>query len=172
MQYGNALGLHRFTLVLMGVAVTGMVGPAKADRISRVDLGGTWHVSSLPGHEAIAATVPGCVHTDLLAAGKIADPYSATTNGACSGSAKAIWIYRRSLRGPAELWPRNTCCCAAKGWTRWPRSASTAAEIAQTDNMFRTYEFDVNGLLKAGSNEIEIRFEAVLPFDAGQGSRA
>jgi hypothetical protein len=36
--------------------------------------------------------------------------------------------------------------------------------VARTDNMFRTWEFDVKKLLKAGENRIEITFDSVLPL--------
>ncbi len=35
--------------------------------------------------------------------------------------------------------------------------------VAQTDNMFRTYEFDVKKHLRTGANQIEIKFDSVLP---------
>ena len=41
----------------------------------RIDLNGEWQLSRHPRGEEIAASVPGCVHTDLLAAGLIDDPY-------------------------------------------------------------------------------------------------
>ena len=41
----------------------------------RLNLGGEWQVSQAGKNDWIPATVPGCVHTDLLAAGKIPDPF-------------------------------------------------------------------------------------------------
>src|SRR5690606_2601136 len=37
-------------------------------------------------------------------------------------------------------------------------------EIARTDNMFRTYEFNVKKFLRVGENTIEIEFAAPLPY--------
>jgi beta-galactosidase/beta-glucuronidase len=39
------------------------------------DLGGAWTLKQAGKRENTGATVPGSVHTDLLAAGKIPDPY-------------------------------------------------------------------------------------------------
>jgi beta-mannosidase len=39
----------------------------------KTPLGQAWTLTTPEG--AIPATVPGCVHTDLLAAGRIPDPY-------------------------------------------------------------------------------------------------
>ncbi|MEN6450334.1 MAG: glycoside hydrolase family 2 protein, partial [Thermoguttaceae bacterium] len=39
---------------------------------------------------------------------------------------------------------------------------------AHTDNMFRTYEFDVKRVLKEGTNSIEVKFDSVVPFVAAK----
>ena len=39
------------------------------------DISGIWQLRQAGKKEFIPAAVPGCVHTDLLAAGKIPDPY-------------------------------------------------------------------------------------------------
>ena len=39
------------------------------------DLCGQWMVRQAGNHEEVPAAVPGCIHTDLLNAGKIDDPY-------------------------------------------------------------------------------------------------
>ena len=46
------------------------------DRIRQIlNLSGEWTLRQAGKNESIKATVPGSVHTDLLAAGKIPDPY-------------------------------------------------------------------------------------------------
>jgi beta-mannosidase len=44
--------------------------------MQRVSLNGSWRVAKAGQRgAALPARVPGCVHTDLLAAGRIPDPY-------------------------------------------------------------------------------------------------
>jgi beta-mannosidase len=40
-----------------------------------LDLDGRWQANNANGSISIGATVPGQIHTDLMAAGKIGDPY-------------------------------------------------------------------------------------------------
>ena len=43
--------------------------------MKQFDLTGSWSLRRADQKQAIPATVPGCVHTDLLAAGEIEDPF-------------------------------------------------------------------------------------------------
>ena len=65
-------------MVMMGNATT-MAAPAPTTR-THVPIASGWTFRKVAhaGHGEepwLAATVPGCVHTDLLAAGKIGDPF-------------------------------------------------------------------------------------------------
>lgn len=57
--------------------VLGATDPIRtpASLVDRLDLGGEWRVNQLGKNKVIRATVPGCIHTDLLAAGVIPDPF-------------------------------------------------------------------------------------------------
>lgn len=73
-------------------------------------LGGGWtlrHVAGplpdgladdLCGARGISATVPGCVHTDLLTAGLIPDPYVDDNESALAWIGRGTWEYRTTLR--------------------------------------------------------------------------
>ena len=43
--------------------------------MQRLSLNGEWQLQQVGSDEVIPANVPGCVHTDLLAAGKIEEPF-------------------------------------------------------------------------------------------------
>jgi beta-mannosidase len=43
--------------------------------MNTITLNGPWNFSKLNDPEWLPASVPGCVHTDLLAAEQIPDPY-------------------------------------------------------------------------------------------------
>jgi len=48
---------------------------AATENLRCVLLNGSWQVAKGGTEDWIPAQVPGCIHTDLLAAGKIADPF-------------------------------------------------------------------------------------------------
>ncbi|HYG34411.1 MAG TPA: hypothetical protein VEC99_06480, partial [Clostridia bacterium] len=63
----------------------------------RTSLNGAWQVSQIGAGDSIPATVPGCIHTDLLAAGKIPDPFYRDNEQAVQWVGEANWVYRRTF---------------------------------------------------------------------------
>ena len=136
---------------------------ARAD-ITRVDLGGAWQVSMEGGAEALPATVPGCIHTDLIAAKKIPDPFYRDNEQTVQWVSDKNWIYRRTFEVAPALLVRERILLRCEGLDTLATIKLNGAEVGHADNMFRTWEFDVKPLLKAGANSIEVRFDSVLPF--------
>jgi len=54
-------------------------------------------VPSNIGDQVIPATVPGCVHTDLMRAGKIPDPYRDLNEYALQWIGRTDWEYRTTF---------------------------------------------------------------------------
>ena len=130
----------------------------------KLDLGGSWQVTREGTTDTIPATLPGCIHTDLLAAKKIPDPFIRDNERAVQWIGEANWTYRRSFDVPAELLRREHVLLRCEGLDTLAVIRLNGREVARTDNMFRTYEFDVKKLLKLGQNEIEVHFASVLPY--------
>jgi beta-mannosidase len=147
------------------LAVTGAVLLAAAGlaQAAGIDLGGSWQVTAENGKDPIPATVPGCIHTDLLAAKKIPDPFFRDNEKAVQWVSETNWIYRRSFTVGPDLLAREHVLLRCEGLDTLATIRLNGREIAQTKNMFRTYEFDVKSVLKPGANAIEIRFDSVLP---------
>ncbi|MEN6459318.1 MAG: glycoside hydrolase family 2 protein [Thermoguttaceae bacterium] len=146
-----------FAGVLTNVAV--------ADGLVRLDLDGTdWQVSRQGKSETIPATVPGYIHTDLMKAKKIPDPFFRDNETAVQWVGEANWIYRRSFNVTPELLAKKHILLRCEGLDTLATVKLNGQEIGRTDNMFRTYEFDVKPLLKAEDNAIEVLFESVVPF--------
>jgi beta-mannosidase len=108
------------------------------------------------------ATVPGCVHTDLMAAGVIPDPL------VTDGEDRTAWVGRQDWEYRHELWWRPD------GTERQELAFAgldTAAEVwldgrrlARTANMHRSYRIDVTDLLHDGSNPLSVRFESAWTY--------
>lgn len=108
------------------------------------------------------ATVPGCVHTDLMAAGVIADPLLA------DGELTTAWVGRQDWEYRHELWWRPD---GSERQELVFDGLDTAAEIwlggrriARTANMHRSYRLDVTRLLHDGSNPLSVRFESAWTY--------
>jgi len=159
MRYRIVAIVVALTVFLISTATPGL---ARAE-LARLDLGGAWQVVREGTTEVIPATVPGCIHTDLLAAKKIPDPFYRDNEKNVQWISDANWVYRRSFDVSPELLAREHVLLRCEGLDTLATIRVNGHEVAKTDNMFRTYEFDVKRLLKAGKNEIEIRFASVLP---------
>ena len=132
--------------------------------MKQLDLCGAWTARKKGAAESIAATVPGCIHTDLLHAGKIEDPYYRDNEGQQMWIGETDWLYSRSFTvEPAFLeMPRILLHC--DGLDTLASVSVNGHELGKTDNQFRTWEFDVKPYLQAGENSIEICFDSTIPL--------
>ncbi len=88
-------------------------------------LTGDWQFRQAATDDWLPATVPGGVHTDLLALGMIPDPFVADNELKVQWVAESDWEYRRTFTPDAALLARRTLSWCATGWTRSPTSIST-----------------------------------------------
>jgi beta-mannosidase len=130
-----------------------------------IDLNGTWSLEHVGGDERLPAVVPGCVHSDLLDNGKIEDPFFADNEARQMWIGESDWRYTRSFEVPASvLEERNSVELVCDGLDTFAAVSINGRKLADTDNQFRTYRFDVRSLLRQGENEIEILFTSPLPY--------
>ena len=128
------------------------------------DLNGEWTLKQSGKGESIIATVPGSVHTDLLAAGEIPDPYYRDNENSLQWIGEVDWIYQRSFDIPEDFLRHDQILLRCEGLDTLAAIKINSREVAVTDNMFRTYEFNVKHILKRDRNTIEIRFDSTIPY--------
>ena len=129
-----------------------------------IDLGGEWTLQQVGRQETIKANVPGCVHTDLLAAGKIQDPYYRDNEDLLQWIGEVDWIYRRTFDVPADFLQREQIFLCCEGLDTLATIKINSRQIAKTDNMFRVWDLNVKKFLKEGENTIEIRFNTTISY--------
>ncbi len=119
-----------------------------------LDLAGPWQLKSVDGEYACDYQVPGDVHSALIAAGIIPDPYIGRNEYDVRWVAEQDWIATREFEWAGE-----------GSWYLDIDYLDTVAEIKinsksvlKADNCFRRYKPDVSKALKSGQNKIEIRF--------------
>ena len=147
--------------------VLGVASAARAG-VTTLDLGGRWTLRQQGGGEAIPAAVPGVVpgvvHTDLLAAGKIPDPFYGKNEDDLQWIGEATWTYSRDFDVPADWLKRGQVLLRFRGLDTVAAIDLNGQRVAETDNMFRAYEFDVKALLKEGTNAIRVTFSPIQPY--------
>jgi len=154
-------GLRAFLTICLATIASLRAATAEPTRLS---LDGKWEVRQQGTEDVIPALVPGNVHTDLLAAGKIPDPFFGDNESKLQWIGKATWVYSREFDVPKELLERQNVVLRCEGLDTLATVKVNGTEIAKTDNMFRVWEFDVRDLLKPGKNSIEISFAPAREF--------
>jgi len=137
-----------------------------------LSLDGRWSFSQLPEEiseselkhwqftEADAAEVPGCVHLDLMRAGKISDPFRNRADEAVRWVEEVDWVYVKEF----ELSPDDAQARAAElvfdGLDTFATIYLNGHRVGQCSNMFVPRCFDVGGRLVAGVNRLMVKFDS------------
>ncbi|WUH95390.1 glycoside hydrolase family 2 protein [Streptomyces sp. NBC_00433] len=87
------------------------------------------------------ATVPGCVHTDLLAAGEIADPFLDRNEHDAAWVGRADWTYETVL--PARTTAHERSDLVFDGLDTVAEITLGGRRLGATRNMHRSHRFDV-----------------------------
>ncbi len=133
-----------------------------------MNLNGAWQgeIKTEKGEAfAFPATVPGCVHTDLLACGRIGDFYYR------DNSKEVRWIencdatYTREFDVP-ELYPGAQL--EFDGLDTYCEIYLNGQKVGEGHNMFLPQVYPVDGVLKAGGNRLEVRFFSPIRAVAGK----
>jgi beta-mannosidase len=159
---------HTFKLLSLALIVSTTISVvagsfSNASALTSLDLGGEWQVSASGSNDWFAATVPGCIHTDLLAAKRIPDPFYRDNEKRVQWISELGWTYRRTFQTGDELLKHEHLLLHCEGLDTLATVLVNGVKLGRTDNMYRLWEFDVKKLLQPGTNSIEIRFDPVLP---------
>jgi beta-mannosidase len=128
-------------------------------------LAGNWEFRQKGTEEWLPASVPGGVHTDLLALGRIPDPFWGDNEKRVQWVAERDWIYRYRFECSPELVAQEKVWLVCEGLDTLARVTLNGHELGDTDNMFRHYEWEIKSLLIAkGKNEVFITFSSPVTF--------
>ncbi len=141
-----------------------------------LSLNGSWNLFKSQEQSAIPATVPGCVHTDLLANKLLENPFYRDNELQQMWVGETDWSYSRSFSVGAELLSHDRVLLKCHGLDTIATLYVNGNLLGHADNMFRTWEYDVKSQLHEGENTLEIQFAAPMPYvrrmDAEKGLMA
>ena len=130
---------------------------APAATYSEIDLSGEFALTSPSRKIKAKITLPGDVHTALLDAGEIPDPYFGANEQVVMWVHATPWTMERrftatrdDIDGYLTLTLENVDCIAT--------IFLNGEEIARTQNQFIRYDLDVTGKVKAGANTLRLEF--------------
>lgn len=127
-----------------------------------------WTVSTVSGPvphgiagTGFPATVPGCVHTDLLAAGLIADPFDGSNEVDQQWIGDTDWRFESTFDWADDGSDRHDLVAA--GLDTIATIEINGAVVGHTENQHRSYRFDIAKALVPGRNGISVEFAAPVP---------
>jgi beta-mannosidase len=131
----------------------------------RIALHDGWTVQAVGGDvpESVAgvripATIPGSIHTDLLAAGLIPDPYLDLNEALVQWVGHADWRYECTFdwrRSMSDDTPERVDL-VFEGLDTVATVELNAAVLARTENMHRSYRMDAREALHEGTNTLAV----------------
>jgi len=130
--------------------------------MQKQSLSGAWEFRQTETKEWLPASVPGGVHTDLLALKRIPDPFVGDNEKVVQWVAEADWEYRRHFDVPAALLLQSKIFLVFDGLDTLAVVYLNGKKLGDAENMFRQYRWEVRSLLKAEDNEIEIKFPSTV----------
>ena len=127
-----------------------------------VSLNDGWSFRNSEASTWTPAEVPGTVHTDLMRAGLIPDPFVGSNVDSVQWIEDHDWYYRRELMVDADMLACEHIELVFKGLDTFADIRVNGTEVGRADNMFRTWTFPIRHLLREGVNEIVVLFRSAI----------
>ncbi len=119
-----------------------------------------WQFRQADTGEWLAATVPGTVHTDLLANKKISDPFYRTNERDQQWIDKKDWEYRTTLMMDAATLKRDHVELVFAGLDTYADVYLNDVKVLSADNMFREWTADIKAHARPGANALRVYFHS------------
>ncbi len=172
-SFGDIVLKHRLGLILAALALPlPMAAPALAapKTVATLD---RWQVRIDPQDAAaarehpqaatwLAATVPGSVQQDLIAAKIVPDPYKGANEAPIQWAGLTGWQYRTTLDVTPEMLRRDHLDLVFDGLDTFATVSVNGQPLLSADNAHRRWRADAKPLLKAGANEIVVTFASPI----------
>ncbi|MBP5227693.1 MAG: hypothetical protein J6336_09950 [Kiritimatiellae bacterium] len=134
--------------------------------MKRVELNGDWLLRKMDGKQTFPATVPGCVHLDLLAAGRIEDPFSGKHLGAPSEYETSAWAYEKTFTLDESDFD-DRVVLRFDGLLPPAKVKLNNRVLGEVTQVLTPVEWEVKDLLKKGKNLLTVLFPQPKPVPAG-----
>ena len=139
--------------------------------MKKLELNGTWLFKAVDKYRTLPrenrsvtqwmnSSVPGTVHTDLLANEKIPDPFYRMNEDLVQWVDSQQWIYRREIEVDEEFLTQKRIDIVAEGLDTYSTIRINGKLVGTTADMFVEHRFNAKRFLHRGKNTIEILFDS------------
>ena len=164
--------MTRLSIGLLAALIFTAGGSALAASPDSRILDSGWQFRLAPGSEQakqhpqqtawLAAKVPGSAQTDLLANGKIGDPFYRDNEASLQWIGLGDWDYRLSFDVDAAALKRDHVDLVFDGLDTFADVELNGKALVSTDNMFRRWRLPVKDRLHAGANTLVVHLHSPI----------
>ncbi|NJO68229.1 MAG: hypothetical protein HC830_02215 [Bacteroidetes bacterium] len=153
--------MKKFSIVILaGILMASCSKMTDVVPFTQMDLNSGWQFKQADTGEWMPASVPGTVHTDLLANNKIEDPFYRTNEKDQQWIDKKDWIYQNTITIDSSMLIKENIDLCFKGLDTYADVYVNDSLVLNTDNMFREWRANCRKYLKVGQNNIRIYFHS------------
>src|SRR5699024_7516569 len=127
-------------------------------------LNGLWQMKAIHNDTWMTTSVPGSVMTTLLEQDKIDDPFYRDNEDQSREILKHDYEYMRYFAVTSDLMRQDHIVLRCEGLDTLSDIFINNDKVASTDNMHKTYEFDIKPIIKEGHNKIHITFKSTIVY--------
>lgn len=145
-----------------------MADSLSAQSVLEQELNRDWEFSRIDEVLWRSATVPGTVHTDLMAHHLIPDPFVGMNEKAIQWVDKKDWQYRTRFEATAAMLQNDVVELDCQGLDTYADIYVNDSLLKQSHNMFIPVKLDIKPWLHGGSNTLRIVFHSPVNQDMPQ----
>ncbi len=119
---------------------------------------GEWEMARVGEGGNYPATVPGCVHLDLLANDLIADPFYGENEKELQWIGESEWQYSCTFFSDSLILEKENLDLVFEGLDTYAQVFLNDSLILTSNNMFRTWRVDVKAVVHEGKNQLTVVF--------------
>lgn len=123
-----------------------------------------WEMRGVKEEGFLPAQVPGSVYADLLAAGRMEDPFWRDNELAALKLMEEDYEYRTEFVPAQEILEAGRAVLRFEGLDTLADLYLNGQFLDSVHNMHRTWDYEVSDLLKAGKNELRLVFHSPTKF--------
>ena len=151
----------RYFLPFLFTCLSALLSHGQAVLTER-ELTENWGFKEVDTRDWLPASVPGTVHTDLMANGLIEDPFYRLNERKVQWVDKKDWVYQCSFEISPEEFERQHHELRFEGLDTYASVYINDIRVLQSNNMHRTYTVDVKEHLLEGTNTLRILLESPI----------
>lgn len=150
---------------LLAILMIALTSLSSAATINEQQINDGWKFRQARKGNWYEAKVPGEVHTDLMRANLITDPFIGQNERSVQWIDKEDWIYETSFVPEDELFRQNNINMIFNGLDTYADVYLNDSLILKADNMFRTWKIPVKDVLNQGKNKVRVYFHSPIKID-------